>query len=192
MPDVARALREPNPARRTSDPSTALRDPLQAKALRDPLQRSVDIPTSGGTSLPEQVRAPMEASLGADLSSVRVHQGDHVPALGAMAFTQGNDVHFAPGRYDPGSASGQDLIGHELAHVVQQRAGRVQATGDVSGVPLNDSASLEAEADAAGHRAAQAVQQQRAMQRAVDEDEVGQAKAQGGAKIQRAKDEDEL
>lgn len=192
MPNVARALQEPNPARRTSDPSTALRDPLQAKALRDPLQRSVEIPKSGGSSLPDSVRAPMESSLGADLSSVRVHQGDHVPALGAMAFTQGNDVHFAPGRYDPGSDSGRDLIGHELAHVVQQRAGRVQATGDVSGVPLNDSASLEAEADSAGHRAAQAVHQQKAMQRAVDEEDVGQAKSLTGAKIQRAKDEDEL
>jgi hypothetical protein len=182
MPNVARALQEPNPARRTSDPSTALRDPLQAKALRDPLQRSVEIPTS--------VRGPMESSLGADLSSVRVHQGAHVPALGAAAFTQGNDVHFAPGRYDPSSASGRDLIGHELAHVVQQRAGRVQATGDVGGVPLNDSASLEAEADSAGRRAAEAVQQ-KALQRAVEDEEVGQAKALGDGPVQRMTDEDE-
>ena len=33
----------------------------------------------------------------------------------------GHEIHFASGEFDPNSASGWHLIGHELAHVAQQR-----------------------------------------------------------------------
>jgi hypothetical protein len=33
------------------------------------------------------------------------HPGEHVAALGAMAYTQRSDIHFAPGHYDPHSRS---------------------------------------------------------------------------------------
>lgn len=82
---------------------------------------------SGGDPLPADVRAPFETAFGTDFASVRVHRGAHVDALGARAYAQGEDLHFAPGAYDPTSASGRELIGHELGHVVQQRAGRVAA-----------------------------------------------------------------
>jgi len=49
-------------------------------------------------------------------------------SLGAQAYTQGTDIHFAPGQYQPSSQGGQELLGHELAHVVQQADGRVKAT----------------------------------------------------------------
>lgn len=78
-----------------------------------------------GVPLPSNVRAQMERSLGADFSAVRVHEGAHASALGSLAYTQGTDIHFAPGAYTPGTAQGDQLIAHELAHVVQQRQGRV-------------------------------------------------------------------
>ncbi|HKX00818.1 MAG TPA: DUF4157 domain-containing protein [Bryobacteraceae bacterium] len=80
---------------------------------------------SGGQPLPETIRHQMETSFGADFSSVRVHHGQEATLLGASAFTRGEHIHFAPGQYDPHSSTGQEMLGHELTHVVQQRAGRV-------------------------------------------------------------------
>jgi hypothetical protein len=66
----------------------------------------------------------METTLGQSLSHVRVHE-DHRATLmsgnmGARAFTVGNDIFFPPGQYDPRSQAGQQVLAHELAHVVQQ------------------------------------------------------------------------
>jgi hypothetical protein len=109
-----------------------------------------------GEPMPAAVQARMEQSLGADFSGVRIHQGDQATSLGALAYTQGADIHFAPGQYDPASQRGQELLGHELAHVVQQREGRVHATTQAkgAGVAVNDSPALEREADDMGARAA--------------------------------------
>ncbi len=65
--------------------------------------------------------AGMERAFGADFSDVRVHEGGSASALGALAMAQGDALHFAPG--SSASSSGNELMGHELAHVVQQRAG---------------------------------------------------------------------
>jgi hypothetical protein len=62
-------------------------------------------------------------------------------------------VHFAPGELDTGSARGQELLGHELTHVVQQRSGQVAAPQG-KGAPINSDAALEDEADRMGERAA--------------------------------------
>lgn len=109
-------------------------------------------PSAGGHPLPAPVQAKMEGALGHDFANVRVHSGEEAGSIGAVAFTRGSHIHFAPGRYNPHSAAGQRLLGHELAHVVQQRAGRVALPGGP--VPINADARLEAEADTAGSRAA--------------------------------------
>ena len=107
--------------------------------------------------LPSSLRAKMESALDADFSAVQLHPAStQATALGARAFTQGADVHVAPGHWAPETAEGQALIGHELAHVVQQRDGRVAATSRLHGLAHNDDATLEREADAAGARAAAA------------------------------------
>ena len=107
-----------------------------------------------GRELPEDVRVQMESSFGADFSAVRIHEGPQAAALGAQAYTQGTDIHFAPGHYDPSSESGQALLGHELTHVVQQSQGRVSATTQAKGIGINDDSALEREADDLGARAA--------------------------------------
>ena len=109
--------------------------------------------TSGGSQLPSAVQAKMESSFGADFSDVRVHEGPQASQLGAVAYAQGTDLHFAPGQYNPGTMSGDSLIGHELTHVQQQRAGRV-STPQGKGAPIVADHALEAEADRAGDRAA--------------------------------------
>lgn len=110
-------------------------------------------PPGGGAPLPGAVRQQMERSFGADFAGVRVHHGGQADALGAEAYTQGNDVTFASGRFDASSTAGLALIGHELAHVVQQRDGRV-ASGQARGAAIDPDPALEVEAEAAGARAA--------------------------------------
>jgi hypothetical protein len=75
-----------------------------------------------------------------------VHRASPLPALvGAHAFAYGEHVYLAAG--DEGA------LAHEAWHVVQQMQGRVEATGEVNGLPLNDDAALEAEADCMAARA---------------------------------------
>jgi hypothetical protein len=116
----------------------------------DPAQ--IGLVRNGGAPLPQALLAKMEAALGADFSGVRVHVGGQAARIGALAFTTGNDLYFAPGQYQPDSARGQQLIGHELAHVIQQRQGRVRAPAH--GVAVVQDRALEAEADRLGMRAA--------------------------------------
>jgi hypothetical protein len=106
----------------------------------------------GGSPLPQAVLAKMEAAFGADFSAVRIHVGPQASRIGAVAFTMGDDLYFAPGRFQPDSAHGQQLIGHELAHVVQQRQGRVR--GPAGAVTVIQDRTLELEADRLGARAA--------------------------------------
>jgi hypothetical protein len=110
---------------------------------------------SAGSGLPSDVRSQMEGSLGANFSGVKINaNSSKATEMGALAFTQGEELHFAPGQFQPGSQQGQELIGHELAHVVQQREGRVKATGQEKGLAINTDHSLESEADSMGAKAA--------------------------------------
>jgi hypothetical protein len=78
----------------------------------------------GGQPLPENNRTQMEQSLGTDLSAVRVHTDSRADslnqALQAKAFTTGQDIFFRQGAYTPETTGGQQLLAHELTHVIQQ------------------------------------------------------------------------
>jgi hypothetical protein len=104
--------------------------------------------------MPEKVQSKMESAFSADFSDVRVHEGNKASDVGALAYAQGSEIQFAPGQYDPSSKSGQELLGHELTHVVQQRQGEVKPTTQVNGVAVNDDPGLENEADQMGKMAA--------------------------------------
>ncbi|HEX2901522.1 MAG TPA: DUF4157 domain-containing protein, partial [Bacteroidia bacterium] len=108
-----------------------------------PVQRKQ---SSGG--LPGDLVNGFAASTGHDLSDVKVHSNSDKPAqVGALAYAQGNDIHLGSGQ--------EQHLAHEAAHIVQQREGRVQANTNVGGMPVNDQASLESEADSMGAKAAQ-------------------------------------
>lgn len=62
--------------------------------------------------------------LGHDLSAVSAHSGAGSNAMGAAAYATGSDIHFGAGQSGAGAASGKQLLGHELAHVVQQGSAR--------------------------------------------------------------------
>lgn len=143
------------PSRGHSIAQVATRAPIQAE-MAEPRPSGQHLAKAGqGQPLPAAVQAKMESAFGHDFSRVRVHQGSTASSLGAVAFTRGQDIHFAPGQYSPGSRSGQQLLGHELAHVVQQAKGRV-ALPQGKGAPINADPGLEAEADRLGSIAAAA------------------------------------
>lgn len=121
---------------------------LQMKKADAPIQRK----TNG--KMPEAIQSKMESAIGADFSDVNIHVGSKASDVGALAYTQGSDIHFAPGQYNPDTSSGQQLLGHELTHVKQQREGRVQPTTQAKGLPVNDDPGLEREADQMGAKAA--------------------------------------
>ncbi len=107
------------------------------------------------TQLPAQERAFFEPRLGHDLSAVRVHtdasSAESVGALHATAFTHGSDIYFGRNRWQPGTTSGRQLLGHELTHVLQQRSG-LKPAGGVSkhGDALERHADVVAEQVVAG------------------------------------------
>ncbi len=131
------------------------------EAAGESAPKAPQAPSGGaGSALPAGLRVQMEQSFGADFGGVRVHQGGEAGALGAHAYAQGENLHFAPGQYNPGSSSGKALIGHELAHVVQQRRGKVAVPQGKAGpyAQVNADRGLEAEADRAGAAAAAGMQ----------------------------------
>lgn len=102
--------------------------------------------------LPEQMRAKLEAHFGFDLSGVSFKESPEVPEIGAKAYAQGNVIKFAPGEFNPDTLAGRQMIGHELAHVVQQARGGIRA--NVAGSPVNYDEGLENMADREGARVA--------------------------------------
>lgn len=126
-------------------------EPLQSKsANQSPVQRKT------GNGLPAEVNSKLESTLGADFSGVNIHTNSGSAAqMNARAYTQGNDVHFAPGQFKPDTSEGKKLIGHEFTHIVQQSQGRVKPTTKVNGMPVNDDRGLEGEADRIGDKVAQ-------------------------------------
>ncbi len=108
---------------------------------------------SGGQPLERGAREFFQSKFSHDFSQVRVHADPAAAAsaraVASQAFTVGNHLVFGAGRYAPGTAGGRQLLGHELAHVVQQRRGGItpSTAGQV--------ASLEASADRAAASALQ-------------------------------------
>jgi outer membrane protein OmpA-like peptidoglycan-associated protein len=62
-----------------------------------------------------------------DFSRVRVHTDTQAmasaQAVQARAYTVGPNIVFGPGQYAPATQAGQQLLAHELTHVVQQNRG---------------------------------------------------------------------
>ncbi len=147
-----------------------------------------------GQALDNTVQTQMSQSMGYDFSGVRVHTGSEADELNqqlsARAFTTGQDIFFRQGEYTPSSSGGQELIAHELTHVVQQGSGQVGGGSGMTVRPAGD--AFEQEADAMAQKVVSAGSEtgsssaDGSVQRQEDEDEL-QFK-----RIQRQEDEDEL
>lgn len=118
----------------------------------------VEAPRSGsGRPLEPSAQESFSNLFGHDFSHVRIHSGIDADrstrALGTNAYTVGRDIVFRDGHYAPSTERGRHVLGHELAHVVQQsaRAAAVHPGAEVT--PLL-APSLEAQAESASRAAA--------------------------------------
>jgi hypothetical protein len=88
--------------------------PIVSEVLRSP-----------GHPLDTATRDFMEPRFGHDFSRVRMHTdaraAESARAVGALAYTVGQDVVFGAKEYAPASQHGRGLLAHELAHTIQQR-----------------------------------------------------------------------
>ncbi|MCR5568430.1 MAG: DUF4157 domain-containing protein [Paludibacteraceae bacterium] len=110
-----------------------------------PVQRNVQ---QNKTGLPDNLKSGIESLSGFSMDNVRVHYNSSKPAtVQALAYTQGTDIHVAPGQ--------ERHLPHEAWHVAQQMAGRVSPTTTINGMAVNDNVELEHEADVMGEKALQ-------------------------------------
>lgn len=86
-----------------------------------------EVLNSPGQPLDSATRAFMEPRFGHDFSGVRVHAdrkaAESAGAVGAVAYTLGQQIVFAHGQPSPQTIAGRHLWAHELAHVIQQSRG---------------------------------------------------------------------
>ncbi len=86
-----------------------------------------EVVRGSGQPLDPATRGFMESRFGYDFSQVRIHSdkraAESARAVGANAYASGRNLVFGAGMYEPASERGRRLLAHELAHVVQQRAG---------------------------------------------------------------------
>ena len=116
---MARGARRPTlPAARSPDTTGA---PLAPASVGAAL-------AAPGRPLESRERVHFQSRLGVDLGGVRIHDGplatQSAAEVSALAYTVGSDVVLARD-WDPGDPAAQTVLAHELAHVVQDPAGRV-------------------------------------------------------------------
>ncbi len=97
---------------------------------------------SPGRALDPATRDFMGTRFGADFSAVRIHTdaraAESAAAVGARAYTVGQNIVFGQGQYNPEGPSGRHLLAHELAHTIQQGSAPspvVQRLADPSQAP---------------------------------------------------------
>ncbi len=115
-----RSSREPIHPIRGNGGETLRRKPEPAPAPSS----AAAVPPGSGQPLDGEARAFMEPRFGHDFSRVRIHTdsraAESARSFGALAYTLGENIVFGPGRYNPATTSGRQLLAHELTHVLQQ------------------------------------------------------------------------
>lgn len=102
--------------------------------------------SGGGVGLPQNLKQGLEQLSGFAMDDVKVHYNSSKPAaFQAEAFARGSHIFLGKGA--------ENHLAHEAWHVVQQKQGRVQATGVVRGARVNQDGGLEKEADEMGGKA---------------------------------------
>jgi Domain of unknown function (DUF4157) len=111
--------------------------PLVHEVLRSP-----------GQPLDSATRAFFEPRFGHDFSQVRVHNdakaAESARAVNALAYTVGRDVVFGMGRYAPTASEGQNILAHELVHVIQQNGAPGGLPGQLDTVSPDHATEREA------------------------------------------------
>lgn len=98
--------------------------PAHAEAMPEVVNR---VFAGTGRPMGQALRQDMEQRFSHDFSRVRVHSHpmaeQSARELNARAYTLGRNIVFGRNEFAPDTHAGRKLLAHELAHVVQQRAG---------------------------------------------------------------------
>jgi hypothetical protein len=112
-------------ARMLSDDSVMQRLPEVGQAggqVSSQLAERITSQLGKGSPLPDQKREQMETRFGQSMEDVRLHTGEESnylnQSISARAFTLGSDIFFR----NTTNPDDDDLLTHELTHVVQQRS----------------------------------------------------------------------
>ena len=191
--DAKPVKQQPGDVGEATSALTSLQQQVGNRAVQRLLvQRSGDEPTElddetadritrergSGQPLDSAVQANMSDATGHDFGGVKVHTSPEADdlnrQLGAKAFTTGQDVFFSEGAYEPHTTSGQELVAHELTHVVQQSSGAVSGGGRMTVNAPGDVYEQEADAIArtiTGGEAAADASAGAEVQRQIEEEE---------------------
>ncbi len=101
-------------------------------------------------SLSKALRKKAKAFFHCDFSDVRIHISLAPSRVGATAYAHGNSIYLMPHILCFSEQKILEILGHELAHIAQQRQGRVAPTSSDQGYFFNSDPVLEEEADNAG------------------------------------------
>lgn len=93
---------------------------------------------SGPWSVPQDI----EAAFGVDFSHIKIVVSNAPAKIGALAYAQGNEIHFLPGVWSEQDPKARHILAHELTHIMQQARGTSGTGGGVNADP-----KLEAEAE---------------------------------------------
>ena len=108
--------------------SNSLRQAMLQTAAED-----LDYSSGVRRELPRGLKGKLSSHFGYSVDNLEFRESSDVDAIGAQAYAAGNVVHFRPGQFRPDTHQGQKMIGHEVAHVLQQAEGSVDAgAGSVS------------------------------------------------------------
>lgn len=137
---------------RNKGPKEQKRKKLQKKSrngdVNDREEREADlwashVVHSDAHSMDTSTRGSMERQFDYDFSHVRIHRDEPAQSfargMDAYAVTRGSDIYFASDGYAPGTPFGRSVLGHELAHVVQN-----DFSGPTAGVSTLESEAAQA------------------------------------------------
>ena len=132
---------------------------IQTKTSHDASSRSYE-PVTGSANISNQaildqlntmksrrrepsadVNAKLAERFGVQMTGLKIYEDEGLSEMGPNAYARGNEIHFAKGKYNPYSPSGERLLMHEAAHIVQQ------GTHAVSGDGYMRSSQMEAQAE---------------------------------------------
>ena len=129
---------------------------LTGGELSPEIENRIRSARGGGSPLPASVRKPMERAFQADFSGVKIHTGSQSDQLNrsiqARAFTTGQDIFFRSSEYNAGSTVGQEILAHELTHVIQQNPNRVSRKTYYVGEPNTPVFDYDARHKEAGYK----------------------------------------
>lgn len=170
----------------------AQRDGNGPTEIDDETASAINQVRGSGQTLDEGMAHKAGQTMGQDFNDVKIHTDSNADQLsrqlGAKAFTTGSDIFFREGAYNPASNDGQQLIAHELTHVVQQGASAPAIQGKMSVNDPND--QYEAEADKVADTV---MSQPESLQREdVAEEEAVQMQEEEEEEVQMQEEEEEV